>query len=88
MQTTQPLQDFVIETIAAVCKLERSAVTMNTSLLDIGADSVSLVAIATQVQMYYGVHLTPDELMDLFDAPRVEDLIASLRQMIDRRISG
>jgi len=66
--------------IAAACNLEQAGVTREASMLELGVDSMTLIGIVVQLQARLGIHIGPDELAQLFDAPSVGEFIAIVRR--------
>jgi acyl carrier protein len=79
---TLELAELVASAISSACNIERSAIAPETPLYNLGVDSVSMMAVVAQVQMRYEVELTSDQIMELFDASRVEDAVSLLGQVI------
>jgi acyl carrier protein len=84
MNSELDLDGFVCSVIASACNVELTEVTSSTNLLDIGMDSLNLVSIIAQIQIYSGVEFTSDQVVALFDASLVADLVILLRQMINQ----
>lgn len=66
----------VTEAIANACNFDPKEITGQTSLLELGLDSLSLTALVAQIEAVYECVLTPDEVLELFGAMRVSDVIA------------
>ncbi len=76
------LDGFVCSAIASACNVEPTEVTSSTNLLDVGMDSLNLVSIIAQIQIHFGVEFSSDQVVALFDASMVADLVILLRQLI------
>jgi acyl carrier protein len=58
--------------------LAPDVVTPRTILSDIGLDSLGLAAILGRVEAAYGCEFSSEQILELFQAERVEDLVAGL----------
>ena len=77
------LDTFVIETIAAICEIERSQITLVTPLDELAMDSLRLTALAAYIQATHGRVVTPDEIIELLEARCVADIVAIVRRMVE-----
>jgi acyl carrier protein len=75
-------REFILATIAKACNLERAVVTCQTSMQDLGMDSLSFFSIINHIGMVYGIDLVPDEITDLFRAASVGELVAFFENAI------
>jgi acyl carrier protein len=55
---------------------------------DLGVDSVNMTSIVAQLQATYGFHMESDELIELFNAPRIADFVALVRKAIHEAGQG
>jgi acyl carrier protein len=76
------LQDFVRITLAHACKRPVADVSLQTSMLDLQMDSLTFIAVVSQVEAVYDVQFTEAELVDFFDVAQVGDLVALLQRTI------
>lgn len=74
----EALQEFVLSTLASVCNVQRHALSEETSLFDLGLDSVTLAGVVAQVEMHYACDIPIDQVYELFDAPLVRDVVSIL----------
>lgn len=74
------IDEAILSAIAVACNLDRSSITVDASMLDLGVDSVTLIAIIAQIQARFDVHIGENELVELFDAPLVREFIAIVRR--------
>ena len=73
-----PFRDFVVDMIGAACNVDPSGIDLQTPMLDLGLDSLSLFAVVSQVEASYGIDLMSDGAIDLFAATCVADLLAAM----------
>ena len=76
--STQPntsLREFVISALAAAANVDRRTISEDTSVLDLGIDSVSLAGVVAQIEMQYSCEVPLDQVYELFDAPLVRDVV-------------
>lgn len=77
---------FVCATLARICNRPIADVTPQTSLLELGLDSLSFVTALAHVEASYDVRVAPHQILLLIDAPTVEELITMLREMSAARV--
>ena len=75
MSESPAVEDLVVATIAAVCNLEKAAVTLDTDMLEAGLDSLHIMVLVGQVESTYGCEVTPEQMVGFFDAPCVRDVV-------------
>lgn len=73
---------FVVSAIAVACRAERERIQLDTALLDLQIDSLTLAAVLTQVEAVYAVELSTTDMLDLLSAATVGDLIAGIERRI------
>ena len=76
------LSELVMDTLGAACSVDRAAIGLETTLLDLGLDSMAITAIVAQAEAACDCELTPDQIVGLFDAIQVKDLIAQISSAI------
>jgi acyl carrier protein len=69
----QPVGEFVPAAIADACNVERSAVSGSTRLVDLGFDSLSVASLTYQIESAYGVELTQEDVIRLYEALTVDE---------------
>jgi acyl carrier protein len=69
------LQEFIMTTLAAAANIERCALSEETSMLELGIDSLTLAGLVAQVEMRYGCEVPLEQVYELFDAPLVRDVV-------------
>ena len=60
--------------IARACQLEPSGVTAESSVVELGLDSLSLVSVLTLLEAEHRFELAPDETLALLEAADVRSL--------------
>lgn len=78
MNQVENPQEFVVQALCLACSLDRAGVTLQTSLRATGLDSLSLTAIVARVEANYACELSSEQIMDLFQASVVGDLVEKL----------
>jgi acyl carrier protein len=74
--------EFVIATIAEFACCGQGEVARETSLVDLGVDSLWIATLTTFVEAEYDCTFTPTQLMSLYAAARVDDLLLAVRQVV------
>lgn len=72
-------------TIARACHLEPARVTAQSSILDLGLDSLTLVSVLAQIEIAHAFELSPDETLALLEATDIRSLARRLAAIIDGR---
>jgi acyl carrier protein len=75
-------QEFVMTALAAAANVDRRTISEETSMLDLGIDSLTLAGLVAQVEMRYGCEVPLDQVYELFDAPLVRDVVTVLSQRV------
>jgi acyl carrier protein len=70
------LEETVVNIIAQTHGLERATIDRSANLQDIGSDSMSLTAVIAALEAYLQVELNSDEIVALFCAETVGDLVS------------
>jgi acyl carrier protein len=84
--TNQPeVASFVCSTIALACNRDPGSVALDTSLLDLNMDSLTLVSVLAQVEAVYEVSLDTDDVFALIEAARVSDVVSRLEGIVGHR---
>jgi acyl carrier protein len=81
---TGEVDQAVVDTLAQACELSRSEVSIQTSLLELGLDSLGLTVVIAQLQTRYCFEVEPDELAELLGAAVVADIAALVKRKIGR----
>ncbi|HEX6995129.1 MAG TPA: acyl carrier protein [Gammaproteobacteria bacterium] len=71
--------------LARACQVDPSSVTDESNLLDLGADSLTLVSVLSLVEAEHGIELGPDETLALIEAADVRAFAGALAALIDAR---
>jgi acyl carrier protein len=85
MTEQQPLGEFLLGVVAAVCRVDPLSIDRRTSLLDIHMDSLTFVSILTQTEAVYGVAFSASDTVDFFGANEIGDLIDAVQRTITRK---
>ena len=78
MDLTDSLTSLVVGALCAACNVDPASVDSNTSLIEMGMDSLSLTAVVTQVEAAYGCELSAEQILELFQAESIQDLLERL----------
>ena len=76
------IDDAVLTAVAEACERDRSGISSQTSLLQLGLDSLALTVVVAQLQVRYRFEAQPDELADLFGARAVADIAALVKRKL------
>lgn len=68
------IEAWLCESLARACRADPDAVTRVTATLDLGLDSLTLVAVLSQVEMLCDVELAEQDVLPLLDAETVGEL--------------
>lgn len=77
----ESLEEIVLETLANICNVERSALGLDTTLVDIGFDSLGASAFASEMDASHGVPIEPEDLGRLYLAVTPADVIALMSEL-------
>ncbi len=76
------LDEWILATVAEMCQQDPRNVTEDTTVLDIGLDSLALSMLLAQVETNWKCELTETDMARLFEALSLRDLIAVVRSAI------
>ncbi len=79
MDKPESLEEFLIATIAETCSFERSALTLETSLVDIGIDSLNMTAVLARIELVYDCQLKEEQVIEVLQADRIADVVQLVR---------
>jgi acyl carrier protein len=79
---TSDVTHFVVSTLAALCHIEPEALTNELECADLGLDSLNLTSFSARLESTFDCELNEAEMLRLFEAQRVEDLIAISKSVI------
>lgn len=72
----EKLSEFLCWAFAQACSRDRSEISAETPLIDLDIDSLTFVSVISQLEAACGVEIEPDELVELFGANTVADIVA------------
>lgn len=75
MAQTDDIRTLILSALAEACHCSVSELDENSSIIELGVDSLSLTNIAAQLEAQYGLELTEEALLRLLESQRVGDLI-------------
>jgi acyl carrier protein len=78
METSDNVTEFVLSTLSTAFNFERSELSLNTQLLDIGIDSMSMTALVAHIEAEYGCEFSADQILELFRVTDIQGLIAKV----------
>jgi len=76
------LEQVVVSTIAGACNLDAESISLDAHLLDLGVDSLVLTSMAHQLAVEYRVSFNHEQILDLFEANSLRDLIGKLQRTV------
>jgi acyl carrier protein len=88
MKKAVGIDEFVCSTMAVACRREPGDVTLETQLFDLDMDSLTLVAVLTQVEAVYDIQLTPADMLKFIEAARVGEIVSGLEQLLRTSVVG
>jgi len=71
--------DAIVDIITATLHIDKEAVKLNSTLQDLGADSLSMVEIILKIEDRFGVEIDDAKAEQLTNVQEVVDYISSLR---------
>ncbi len=74
------LDEFVMALISSACGRERSSISDEQTLYELGIDSMAIVALAAELQVYLNHEFSSDQMWELFGATSIRELIGDLRK--------
>jgi len=74
------LDEFVLSALAKACGGEPGSIRPESCVLDLGIDSVKMVALVGQVESVFGLRFSTEDILEFFIAERVSDLIAVMKR--------
>jgi acyl carrier protein len=84
-QSSIHMRELILDTFCAACNRERSALAPQTSLEELGLDSLSLMSVLSQVQFACGVQLNDDQTLHLLNATTVADIVVRFIELAGAR---
>lgn len=78
----QAADDFILTAVADACNVEPSRVHSATTLAEIGFDSLSAASLAFQVESRFGVELGQENVVQLYEASSVGDVIGLINGIL------
>ncbi|HEX5421711.1 MAG TPA: acyl carrier protein [Gammaproteobacteria bacterium] len=78
MDRRHGIESFVLRVLAAACRAHPAALDPQTSMAELGMDSLTLVAVLSQVEAAYGLEFTTDDTLALMGAGDVGELVAAI----------
>ncbi len=79
------LQELVVNLLATACSVQVARVTPETTLEELGIDSLGLTTLAAHLGALYGHDWGQDQLVRLFSADSVGDIIELSRSIVAAR---
>ena len=76
------LEETVLSLISTACRVERSSVSPEMTLYELGGSSMTVIAIAAGLQARLGCRLSSEQLQELFAAANIGELVGSVRQYL------
>jgi acyl carrier protein len=78
------LADFVCDALALVCNRDPCDISMDTPLLDLDVDSLTMVLVLAQVETAYAIEVTPDDTISVLRTVTVSDLVQQVGVLVTR----
>jgi acyl carrier protein len=81
--TREQISRFVLEAVADAAGVEVASLRQSTPLLDAQMDSLTLVAIVTQIEAQYGATFDTDEIAQILRARSVGDIASIVARKVN-----
>jgi acyl carrier protein len=78
MHRNEIVENLVVRVLAVACRADAGALDRQTSMADLAMDSLTLVAVLSQVEAAYGVEFKADETLALMGAEDVGQLVGAI----------
>ena len=85
MEPDQPIEQFVIGTIAEICGSQASQITLAAPVSELALDSLRITALAAHIQSTHDCRLSAGDILELLEAPSVADIVAIVRKVMVRQ---
>jgi acyl carrier protein len=82
------LGEIVLKVLANACNIDRSLLAPDTSLADVGFDSLGAAAFASEMETAHGIVIEPGDLAKLYVAVTPVDVIALVGEVYMRSGPG
>lgn len=84
MPSADAIEDAVIQAIGAVCRLEVGSIDSSTRLIDAYLDSLTLVAVLSQIELACGTTFDAAVIAEMLGARDVGELAAAVSRTLQR----
>ncbi len=74
------LDEIILSTLASACNVERSELRLDTTLADLGFDSLGAAAFASEMDSTHGLPIEPEDLAKLYLAVTPAEVIEVVRE--------
>jgi acyl carrier protein len=74
--------------LAHACGIEAARIVPQSDVLELGLDSLSLVAVLTQMETICGLELTSDDTLAMLEASSVAELAEVLERAVARSVNA
>lgn len=78
------IEKAIVHAISAACRLEPGTVDSSTRLLDAYMDSLTLVAVLSQIELVCGTTFDPDTIAEILRLRDVGELVAAVTRRVER----
>ena len=78
------IEEAIVHAISAVCRLEAASVDLSTRLLDAHLDSLTLVAVLSQIELVCGTTFDSNAIAEMLRARDVGELVAAVSRRFQR----
>ncbi len=82
MQRQPSVQELVVSTIASGCNVNAADITRDTTLVDVGMDSLGFAMMVAYVEATYTCKLSAVQIADLMAAGTVGDVVGVIRGVV------
>jgi acyl carrier protein len=78
------INELVCTMLVQVCGRDRCDISLDSRMLDLAVDSLTLVSVLAQVEVVYGIEVTLDDALALKEAPLVSDFVGRVAALAAR----
>ena len=84
LSSAATIEEAIVHAISAICRREVGSVDLSTRLLDAHLDSLTLVAVLSQVELVCGTTFDSDAIAEMLRARDVGELVAAVSRRSQR----
>jgi acyl carrier protein len=78
------LSERIVASIAAACNRDKSMISPDASLIDVGMDSIGVYVLVADIEANYDCEFTARQILNVMTSSLVSDVVTIVRQAIER----